>query len=414
MTQTSELDLASSQSSEISLTSAEFKANPYPTFARLRACDPVYQYASSDDAHTTWLVTRYADAEMVLQDARFVKDRQHLSSPLGPRHPPSSAASPDDLFGMGLLSFDPPDHTRLRTLVNPFFTPRQLEQQRARIQAIADELIDDVAERGRMDLIEDFAFPLPMRVISEILGIPAEDRAQLHQWFKVIADVLDDPVAYQQASWCFQAVFDYVRDVIERKRQAPANDVITVLLEAEGEQISPRELVSMVFVLILTGHETTANLIGNGMLALMTHPEQLALIRDNPTLIKPAVEEFLRYHSPVTLSTFRWAREDIELGGKVIRRGDGVVVSLSSANRDETAFAQPDHPHLKRSENRHLAFGKGIHYCLGAPLARLEGQIAINTLVRRLPQLRLAVDPDTLEWRPGSTVMGVYHLPVVF
>jgi cytochrome P450 len=413
LAQSTELDLTSYQSTEINLTSSVFKANPYPAFARLRSYDPIHQYSSSN-GQTTWLITRYADAELVLRDERFVKDRQYLLSSEDGPHTPTTPASADDLFGLGLLSFDPPDHTRLRSLVNPFFTTRQMEVWRGRIQQITDELIDAVEPKGAMDLIEEFAFPLPMRIISQMLGVPAEDSPKLHGWIKVIADALDDPIAYQQAGKEFQAVYTYLLALLEQKRRAPAADVISSLLQAEGDQISARELVSMVFVLILTGHETTANLIGNGMLALLTHPEQMALLKANPALIKPAVEEFLRYHSPVTLSTFRWAREDIELGDKLIRRGDGVVVSLTAANRDEEEFARPDTPDITRQENRHLAFGKGIHFCLGAPLARLEGQVAIGTLLRRLPNLRLQVDPKSLVWRPGSTVMGVDHLPVAF
>lgn len=418
MGQSAELNLTASESAEFNLTSSAFKANPYSTFAHLRAFDPVHQYASSEDGHHTWLVTRYSDAEAILRDERFVKNKQHVFSS-AERTPLSDGdGSADDLFGLGLLALDPPDHTRLRSLVSLSFTPRMVEQWRLRIQEITDKLIDAVAEKGSMDLIEEFAFPIPMRVISEILGLRAEDSARLHGWIKTIADALDDPAAFQEAAPQLQATYVFLCALIEEKRQNPVDDLVSKLIQAEdaGDRLTKRELISIVFVLILTGYETTANLIGNGVLALLTHPDQIALLKSNPdqALLRTAIEEFLRYHSPVTISTFRWVREDIQIGEKLIRRGDGIVISLSAANRDETAFANADALDIARRENAHLAFGKGIHYCLGAPLARLEGQIAIGTLLRRLPKLRLLVDPADLSWRPGSTVMGLYHLPVAF
>jgi cytochrome P450 len=409
-----------SQTTEIDLTSSGFKADPYPTFAQLRAKDPVHLLTSlnvhqiaSSEGLSAWLITRYQEAEAVLRDERFIKDRQNLLPSQERAHAP---ASPADLLSMGLVDFDPPDHTRLRSLVGLSFTPRLVEQWRQRVQQITDELIDAVEGKGSMDLIEEFAFPLPMRVISEILGVPAEEEPKLRARTRVIADALGNPAAFQQAEAQLQAFYTYLLALIESKRRTPADDLVSKLIQAEaqGDRLSQRELVAMVFLLIVAGHDTTANLIGNGMLALLTHPEQMTLLKRNPTLIKSAVEEFLRYHSPFMLATRRWAREDIELGGKLIRRGDQVLISLSSANRDEKAFANPDTLDITREVNPHLAFGKGIHYCLGAPLARLEGQIGISTLLRRLPHLELLVDPGTLLWRPGSLVRGLSHLPVMF
>jgi len=397
------------QPRELDLASSEFKADPYPAFAHLRACDPVYLYRSSD-GQSTWLVTGYAEADLVLRDARFVKDRQRLFS--SDEAPPTASAA--DLMKMTMIDLDPPDHTRLRSLVNPFFTVRQMEARRGRIQAIADELIDAVEGNGKMDLIADFAGPFPMRVISEIVGVPPQDGTMLHQWIKVVADGLGDPRADQQAERALQAVYTYLLALIEQKRQMPAADVISKLLPAEGKEISARELVAMVFLLITAGHDTADNMIGNGMLALLTHPEQMSSLRADPALVKPAVEEFLRYRGPFMLATLRWAREDTELGGKLIRRGDGVVVSVAAANRDEATFAGPQVLDIVRRENHHLAFGRGLYYCLGAPLARLDGEIAFNTLLRRLPHLCLAVDPETLVWRPGWLVQGLEHLPVAF
>jgi cytochrome P450 len=400
------------------LTSPAFKANPYPAFACLRADDPVHQFTSSgvhqlnsSQEQRTWLITRYEDAQVVLRDERFVKAHNKLL-PLKEQTPtPASAA---DLLSMGMVDFDPPDHTRLRSLVNLSFTPRLVEQWHERIQEITDELIDAVEGQGSMDLIEQFAFPLPIRVILEMLGVPAEDSPKLRLWIKLIVDALPD--ASQQAGEQLQACYTYLLALIESKRQAPADDLVSKLIQAEveGERISERELVAMIYLLIMAGYETTANLIGNGMLALLTHPHQMALLKCNPALIKTAVEEFLRHSNPFMLATRRWAREDVELGGKLIHRGDLVMVSLASANRDDEVFAEPDTLDITRQQHQHLAFGKGIHYCLGAPLARLEAQIAIGTLLRRLPHLQLQIDPEALVWRPGSMVLGVNHLPVVF
>jgi cytochrome P450 len=404
-----------SQSTELNLASPVFKANPYPAFAELRAYDPIHQLTSSN-GQSTWLITRYRDAELVLRDERFVKDRQHVASPERSAHIANSPASAADLMNMSLVDLDPPDHTRLRSLLTPFFTPRQMEPWRARAQEIVDELIDAVEEKGSMDLIEEFASILPLTIILEILGIPTEDGPKLHHWTKLIANALGDSVVSQQVGEALQKFYAYLVVLVKKKRQALGDDLLSKLLQVEAEsgRISEREVVTMTFLLITAGHDTADNLIGNGMLALLMHPEQMAVLRKNPELIKIAVDELLRYRGPFMLTTMRWAREDIELRGRLIRRGDAVLVSPASANRDGEVFAEPDTLNITRRENSHLAFGKGIHYCLGAPLARLEGEIAISTLLRRLPNLRLQFDPETLDWRPGWLVQGLHHLPIVF
>lgn len=406
------------QSAEFNLTSSTFKADPYPTFARLRASDPVYRYALASNGQDTWLITRYVDAEAILRDGRFIKDPRNIYPPEQHTHPIESAPSASDLMSMMMTDIDPPHHTRLRALASQSFTPRVVEQWHTRIQKIADELIDTVAGKGAMDLIEEFAFPFPMQVIAAIMGLPAEDCGMLHSWTKTIADALGDPEAFEQATLRLQDFYVYLWTLIDKKRLNPADDLVSSLIQAEdkGDQLSKRELVTMVFLLIVAGHDTTASMIGNSMLALLTHPDQMALLKDNldSALLKTAVEEFLRYRSPFMQATFRWASADIQVGEKLIRRGDGIILSLAAANRDEMAFAQADTLDITRRENAHLAFGKGIHYCLGAPLARLEGQIAIGTLLRRLPEIRLAVDPATLSWRPGSVALGLNHLPVAF
>lgn len=406
-----------SQSPKLNFGSEVFKANPYPTLAHLRASDPVYEISSSN-GHSAWLLTRYKDVESVLRDERFVKDRQHISvsENLPHRFASPSSVSIEELTSTTLVDTDPPDHTRLRELVNPFFTPRQIERWRGRIQEIADTLIDAVEEKGSMDLIEEFAAVLPLRVVLEMLGIPAEDSPKLRQWTKKIGDMFVNPTASQPANEELHNFHAYLPALIEKKRLMPGDDLVSKLLQVEAEsgQITKGEVLTTTFLLITAGHDTTDNLIGSGMLALLTHPEQMALLKSQPELIKTAVEEFLRYRSPFHLATIRWASEDVEFEGKVLRAGDPVLISLAAANRDGEAFTEPDVLDITREENHHLALGKGLHYCLGAPLARLEGQIAISTLLRRLPNLRLQVDPESLSWRPGWIVQGVHHLPVAF
>ncbi|HEX7734602.1 MAG TPA: cytochrome P450 [Ktedonobacteraceae bacterium] len=401
-------------SEQFDLASSAFKANPYPTFARLRASEPVYLLASSN-GQNTWLVTRYSDAELILRDERFVKDRQHLTS-RGQAHNAVAPASAADLMSMSMVDFDPPDHTRLRQLFAPFFAPRQMELLRTHIQEVADELLDAVVERGSMDLIDEFAWVLPLRIIAGILGVPAEDCPRLHAWTRLLADSIGDPVAFSRAGAALQDFYAYLQELLLHKRQAPAGDLISELLQVERESghISERELVTMIFLLLTAGHDTADNLIGSGMFALLTHPQQMALLRSQPQFIKTAVEEFLRYRSPFLLTTMRWAGEDLEIAGQQIRRGDALFISLAAANRDEEIFASAETLDITRQENAHLAFGKGIHYCLGAPLARLEGQIAIGTILRRLPNLRLQCEPEALVWRPGWLVQGLSHLPVIF
>jgi cytochrome P450 len=398
---------------QLDIASSTFKANPYTDFARLRASDPVYLLTSSGEQRT-WLVTRYLDAEVVLRDERFVKDRQHIHSLEQLAHHHTAPASASDLMNMSLVDLDPPDHTRLRSLFYPFFAPRKMQTWSPHIQKVTDELIDAVEPQGHMDLIEDFAAVLPIRIITRMLGIPAEDCTQLHAWTKTTADALGDPSAFQRVNEILHEFYAYLQALIEQKRREPDDGLISTLVQTESDVISERELAPMIFLLITAGHDTADNLIGNGMLALLTHPEQKRRLLLQPELITAAVDEFLRYRSPFMLSTMRWAREEVELGGKQIRRGDAVLVSLASVNRDEGEFMEAEELDIGRKENHHLAFGKGMHYCLGAHLARQEGRIAIGTLLRRLPNLRLQVEPDALSWRTGSTVLGVEHLPVTF
>jgi cytochrome P450 PksS len=314
-----------------------------------------------------------------------------------------------------MLDLDSPDHTRLRQLVHKAFTPRLIELIRARVETLANELLESVRHRGEMDLISDYALPLPMTIITEILGVPAEDHNKFHKWSKVIVSLNQFSLNWR----IIPAVFSfnrYLRGCFKRRRNDPKDDLISALIEAEeaGDRLSEDELLAMVFLLLIAGHETTVNLIGNGMLALLEHPDEMERLRRDPSLIKSAVEELLRYTSPVFMSTERYAREDVIIHGLTISRGEMTFGLIGSANRDEAAFDSPERLDIAREPNKHLSFGFGAHYCLGAPLARMEAQIAINTLLERMPRLRLKGPPETLGWRQSLLLRGLDALPVGF
>lgn len=402
------------ESIELDLFSPAAKANPYPAFSLLRSTDPVHRL-EMEDGRSTWLITRYEDALAILKDQRFVKDFRSL---LTPEQLEQVQGNAYQMMNSHMLSFDPPDHTRLRALVNLSFTPRLVEQWRTRIQAITDELIDAIQAQGNteVDLIDTFAFPLPITVITEMLGVPSEDRVKFRTWSNALLDGAGQPENFERMRGQMFEFAAYLLNQIEIKRQQTTDDLIGRLIqsEADGDKLNETELISMIFLLLVAGHETTVNLIGNSILALLQHPRQMQQLKEDPSLIKTAIEEFLRFHSPVSMGTNRWAGEDLEFGGKQMCRGDAVLVSLAAANHDPQEFTHPDDLDLARKENRHLAFGMGIHYCLGAPLARLEGQIAINTLLSRMPNLRLAVEPEQLIWRPSMLLFGLSKLPVTF
>jgi cytochrome P450 PksS len=397
----------------VDLLSPTFKANPYPIYAQLRESAPIHR-VELPDGTGVWLVTRYADAAAVLKDERFIKNWRNAKTQEQIGDLPQLPAGLE-MLSHNMLDLDPPDHTRLRALVQKAFTPRLIEQMRPRVQAIADELLDAVADQGAMDLIDVYAFPLPIIIIAEILGVPADDRDKFRAWSNasVSSHTQED---FEKVVPLLLQFADYLRNLFAARRAQPRDDLISALLQAEeqGDTLSEAEVFGMVFLLLVAGHETTVNLIGNGTLALLTHPDQLAKLRADPALIKSTVEELLRYDGPVEQTTERYAREDIAIGDVVIPRGEMVLVVLGSADRDPAHFHDPDTLDITRAESAHLAFGKGIHFCLGAPLARLEGQIALSTLFRRLPNLRLAASPEELEWRPGLVLRGMKHLPVTF
>ncbi len=385
----------------------EFVADPYPTYHRLRAEEPVYHSPLG-----FWVLTRYEDVVASLRDPRlakeaiatFVAERLGIT-PIG--------------IGLSMLDRDPPDHTRLRGLVSKAFTPRVVEVLRPHIQQIVDGLLDGVESRGEMDLIEDFAYPLPVIVICEMLGVPVEDRDRFKSWGLDIARGLDavllgpESEVVKRSTTSRMALANYFRDLIARRRAEPRADMLTDLIAAEeaGDKLTENELLATCILLLVAGHETTVNLIGNGSLALLRHPDQLQRLRDNPGLIGTAVEELLRFDGPVQ-RTARIPSEDITIGGKLIPKGDMVMPFIGAADRDPAQFPEPDRLDIGRGDNRHIAFGWGIHFCLGAPLARVEGQIAINTLVRRLPKLALATDAPA--FRQSLTLRGLTALPVTF
>ena len=386
----------------------EFLADPYPTYHRLRDEDPVH-HSPLD----FWVLTRYEDVAAVLRDPRFIKEPlvSVVAARFGVTVPPG--------VGLSMLDRDPPDHTRLRSLVSKAFTPRVVEGLRPRIQKIVDDLITRAEAVGRMDLIEEFAYPIPVNVICEMLGVPIEDHERFKGWSLDIARGLDsvwlppESEIPKRSGAARHAIGDYMRGLIAERRASPRGDLLSALIAAEeaGDKLSEDELIATCILLLIAGHETTVNLIGNGTLALLRHPEELRRLRETPGLITSAVEELLRYDGPVQ-RTARITSTEVTIGGRTIGKGEMVMPFIGAADRDPSQFSDPDRLDLGRTDNRHIAFGWGIHFCLGAPLARIEGQIAIDTLVRRLPRLTLVDDEP--EHRQSLTLRGLKALPVTF
>ena len=387
----------------------EFHADPYPFYRRLREQDPVHQSPLG-----IWVLTRYDDAVMVLRDPRF--GREGLAEIMEARLGAGSvrAANTRDM-----LFRDPPDHTRLRSLVSRAFTPRVVEAMRPHIQEIVDGLLDRLEGARGMDVIEDLAYPLPVRVICEMLGVPIEDQDVFKEWSADIARSLDASIlpagseVITRGQESGDALREYFRSLIAVRRKQPREDLLSALIAAEeqGDKLSEPELVATCVLLLIAGHETTVNLIGNGVLALLRHPAELRALAADPALIQTGVEELLRFDGPVQ-RTGRLTNADVEIDGRQISKGSIVAAVIGAANRDPAHFADPDRLDVTRRENRHIAFGFGIHFCLGAPLARIEGQVAIGTLLRRWRTLKLV--SDTPEWRESSVLRGLKTLPVTF
>ncbi|MFD3257094.1 cytochrome P450 [Paenibacillus lentus] len=376
-----------------------FIQNPFPVYAQMRDKEPIMRTLFPDGQHG-WIISKYEDAVDALKDPRFVKDMRN------------AGINKDVIFFKDNMLFsDPPDHKRLRGLVQKAFTPQLISGMKDRIQQIADELLAAVEGQESIHLIDDYAFPLPIIVISEMLGVPNSDRDKFRVWSNALIEFSGQDEETRNLTLEFR---EYLVDWIAKVRKQPGNDLISqlVISEEQGDRLREDELYNLVMLLIIAGHETTVNLIGNGILSLLQHPDQLQLLQDQPELIQQAIEEMLRYNGPVEFSTSRWVREDLEFKGVSMSRGDLVIVSLTSANRDPEQFNDPDLFDITREKSPHLAFGKGIHLCLGAPLARLEVEIAINTLLKRYPDIRLKGDASELEWRQGMIVRGVKEIPL--
>ncbi|HKU57655.1 MAG TPA: cytochrome P450 [Gaiellaceae bacterium] len=400
------------------LYSPEFYAAAYATFAQMREHDPVFCQPGLDGETPIWWVTRYEDAESVLlDDERFVRDPRLALPP--ERFAEFQANLPESIAFVDshMLNRDGDDHRRLRRLVSKAFTPRMIEQLRPRIQQIADALLDPVAPAGEMELVSAFAFPLPITVIAELLGVPPADRERFREWSNAFVSPALEADELQRFVLSMQEFSTYLHALFVQRRQEPGDDLISALVAVEdgGDTLSEQELSSMVALLIVAGHETTVSLIGNATLALFEHPEQRAALERDPALLPRAVEELIRYDGPVERTLNRWAAVDVELRGRTIRRGQSVIVVLGAADRDPERFAAPDTLDLSAERDaRHLGFGRGSHFCLGAPLARLEAEIALGTLLRRLPGLRLAISPEELRWRPVPLFRSLVALPVAW
>ncbi|MFF4491400.1 cytochrome P450 [Streptomyces sp. NPDC001544] len=406
------------------LFSWEFASNPYPAYAWLREHAPVRRTKLPSGVEA-WLVTRYADAKQALADPRLSKNPAHHDEPEHARGKTGIPGERKAELMTHLLNIDPPDHTRLRRLVSKAFTPRRVAEFAPRVQELTDHLIDRFVTKGAADLIHEFAFPLPIYAICDLLGVPREDQDDFRDWAGMMIRHGGGPRGGVARS--VKKMRGYLAELIHKKREAlpaepvPGEDLISGLIRASdhGEHLTENEAAAMAFILLFAGFETTVNLIGNGTYALLTHPGerqrlQTSLERGERDLLETGVEELLRYDGPVELATWRFATRPLTIGGQDIAPGDPVLVVLAAADRDPERFADPDVLDLARRDNQHLGYGHGIHYCLGAPLARLEAQTALATLLTRVPDLRLAVEETDLRWRGGLIMRGLRTLPVEF
>ena len=397
---------------QVDMSSPSFRANPFPTFKGWRDSRSIVPVQAFGER--AWIITRYDEVLAALADERLVKDRSNAQDP---NKKQQKMWIPGFLKPLksNMLDSDIPDHTRLRSLVHQAFMPRLITQMQTRIHRLAHELIDRVQAKGEMDLIQDFALPIPMVVISEMLGVAEQDRAAFHRWSNVMVKV-SKPIDGILAIPSLYQLVSFLRQLLDEHRLNPQDDLTSALLQAEseGSRLSEDELIGMIALLLTAGHETTVNLIGNGVLALLTHPAELERLRNEPALMKSAVEEIVRYTPPVLFATTRYAREDLVIAGTLIPKGELVLAALGSANHDESKFSNPETLILDRQNNKHVGFGSGIHHCLGAPLARLESNIAFQVLFERLPNIRLAINPENLRWNSSLIIRGVKAIPVKF
>jgi cytochrome P450 len=382
-------------------------ADPHPALAAMRESAPVHRIDMRMGL-PVWMVTRYDDVLAALSDPRLSNDPHHAGA--------LSEVLRGDLLSRSMLGTDPPEHTRLRRLVSKAFTARRVEGLRPRIQEITDALLDRITARGSAELVGEFALPLPITVIGELLGVPAADRERFRIWTDEMLDrPFDVGTDLARVTAAREQMHGYLAELVAAKRAHPADDLITDLVAAtdEGERLDAQELLAMIFLLLIAGYVTTVSLIGNGTLALLRQPDQLDRLRTDPSLVPQAVEELLRFDGPVNPGLTRYALEDLEIGGVPIPRGDMVLLAIAAADRDPHRFPDPDRLDVG-ADPGHLAFGHGLHYCLGAPLARLEGQVAFTALLSRLPDITLAAREDQLRWSSGGVLRGLRELPITF
>jgi cytochrome P450 len=390
--------------------------NPFPLFAQVRERGPVHRVRLAD-GHEAWLIVRFDEAMATLNDPRLSKD-MHAALASGSEVVAEGLPGPE--FARHMLTVDPPDHTRLRGLVSSAFSPRRIEALRPRVQTISDSLLDDIESigpDGRVDLVGSFAFPLPFTVICELLGVPEGQRRRLGGEFARLLVPTTTAAEYGEAKHASDNVVAMLRDLVATKERTPGDDLVSALINARDgdERLDGQELLSTIFQLMVAGHDTTASLIGNSVVALLRNPQKLAELRRDPARMPVALEEFLRFDAPVPHSTFRFATEPVTVAGTTIPAGAQVMICLAAANRDHERYANAELLDLDREVARHLAFGHGVHHCLGAPLARMEGQIALASLFRRFPELSLAVPSDDLHWGHGDGLVlrGLSELPVI-
>ncbi|MGW7424000.1 cytochrome P450 family protein [Streptomyces sp. NPDC054813] len=399
------MDASTTPRAPAAVDPAELLADPYAVYARLREAGPVHRFAGTDGL-PAWLVTRYEDVRQALADPRLSLDKAH-AKPGGYRGlalPPALDAN--------LLNMDPPDHTRVRRLVSQAFTPRRIALLREPVRRTADRLLDAVEPLGRTDLIAGYAAPLPIAVICELLGVAEEDRPDFRSWTDAL--VIPDPARPERAKEAVKALLAFFARLLARKRAEPADDLLSAMIAVRDEEdrLSEDELMSLTFLILFAGYENTVHLIGNATLALLLNPSQLAALREDPARIGAAVEELARYDGPAPLAIRRFPTEDVTIGGVTVPAGETVLLSLAAAHRDPRRFPEPDRLDVGRDATGHLALGHGIHYCLGAPLARLETEVALAALLERLPGLELDVPADALRWRPSMRTRGLLGLPV--
>jgi cytochrome P450 len=391
----------------VDFASPEFLADPYSTYRALREASAPFWMAHGGQTKGMWLITRYQDVAFILKDAQTSKDSARFTPP--------EKLTP---FDYNMLGRDPPDHTRLRALSNQAFTPARVKALEPRIGQIVDELLAKVQPQGGMEFMADFALPLPVIVIAELLGVPPDERDTFHAWSNQMVTNIDAVRASEDrektAEAAAMALGQYFADLVRRRREQPRDDLISALTQAHDAQdrLNENELLAMCMLLLIAGHETTVNLLGNGLWTLLNHPDQLAQLKSQPDLLPSAIEEMLRFESPVQRATFRLAIEAIEIGGAAIEKGQQVSAVIGAANRDAEQFPQPDTFDIARQPNRHVAFGLGIHFCLGAPLARAEARIGFARLLERFPNLRL-VNPAP-DWNANTFFRGLKTLPVAF